>query len=67
LLAPYSSDGAVQYAIAQGAKKIVFDQANSPINAYIFAGPTAVATAAHRCSPISSADPEIAAYRKLAD
>ena len=32
--------------IAHGAKKIVFDQANSPINAYVFAGPTAVADAA---------------------
>ena len=44
--ARYSSDGAVQYVIAHGAKKIVFDQANSPINAYVFAGPTAVADAA---------------------
>ena len=45
--ARYSSDGAVQYAIAHGAKRIVFDQANSPINAYIFGGPIAVANAAH--------------------
>jgi branched-chain amino acid transport system substrate-binding protein len=45
--ARYSSDGAVQYVIEHGAKKVVFDQANSPINAYVFAGPTAVAKAAH--------------------
>jgi branched-chain amino acid transport system substrate-binding protein len=45
--ARYSSDGAVQYVIAHGAKKIVFDQANSPINDYVFDGVRAVATAAH--------------------
>ncbi|MGP0049800.1 MAG: ABC transporter substrate-binding protein [Solirubrobacteraceae bacterium] len=43
----YSSDGAVQYAIAQHATKIVFDQSNVPGTGYIAAGPAALATAAH--------------------
>ncbi|MBV9800454.1 MAG: hypothetical protein JO039_20550, partial [Solirubrobacterales bacterium] len=43
----YSSDGAVQYAIAQHASKIVFDQSNVPGTGYIFAGPQAVAAASH--------------------
>jgi branched-chain amino acid transport system substrate-binding protein len=39
----YSSDGAVQYAIRAGAKKIAFDQSNVPGTGYIAAGPTAIA------------------------
>ena len=41
----YSSDGAVQYALTQGATKIAFDQSNVPGTAYIAAGPNAVAKA----------------------
>ena len=41
----YSSDGAVQYVLAQGADKIAFDQSNVPGTAYIAAGPNAVAKA----------------------
>jgi branched-chain amino acid transport system substrate-binding protein len=41
----YSSDGAVQYVMAQGAKKIAFDQANVPGTAYVAAGPNALAKA----------------------
>jgi branched-chain amino acid transport system substrate-binding protein len=43
----YSSDGAVQYALAHGAKKIVFDQSNVPGTGYIAGGPAALAAAAH--------------------
>ena len=43
----YSSDGAVQYALAQGAKKIVFDQSNVPGTGYIAGGPLALANASH--------------------
>ncbi len=43
----YSSDGAVQYALAQHATKIVFDQSNVPGTGYIAAGPAALAGAAH--------------------
>jgi branched-chain amino acid transport system substrate-binding protein len=43
----YSSDGAVQYALAQHASKIVFDQSNVPGTGYIAAGPAALARAAH--------------------
>ena len=39
----YSSDGAVQYAIRAGAKKIAFDQSNVPGTGYIEAGPKLVA------------------------
>ena len=42
----YSSDGAVQYALAQHPGKVVFDQGISPISAYTAAGPNAVAAAA---------------------
>jgi branched-chain amino acid transport system substrate-binding protein len=59
----YSSDGAVQYALAQHASKIVFDQSNVPGTGYIAAGPAALATAAHvpitqltENVPISDAD-----------
>ena len=45
--ARYSSDGAVRYVIAHGAKKIVFEQGNSPVNAYFFGGVRALARAAH--------------------
>ena len=41
----YSSDGAVQYALAQHASKIVFDQSNVPGTGYIAAGPAALAKA----------------------
>jgi branched-chain amino acid transport system substrate-binding protein len=44
----YSSDGAVQYAIAQEKPdKIVFDQSNVPGTGYIAGGPTALANASH--------------------
>ncbi len=43
----YSSDGAVQYALAQHASKIVFDQSNVPGTGYIAGGPMALAAAAH--------------------
>jgi branched-chain amino acid transport system substrate-binding protein len=43
----YSSDGAVQYALARGASKIVFDQSNVPGTGYIAAGPAALAAAKH--------------------
>jgi branched-chain amino acid transport system substrate-binding protein len=39
----YSSDGATQYAIRAGAKKIVFDQSNVPGTDYIAGGPAAIA------------------------
>jgi branched-chain amino acid transport system substrate-binding protein len=39
----YSSDGAVQYALAQGVSKVVFDQANVPGTQHIAAGPAALA------------------------
>jgi branched-chain amino acid transport system substrate-binding protein len=59
----YSSDGAVQYALAQHASKIVFDQSNVPGTGYIAAGPAALAGAAHvpitqltENVPISDAD-----------
>src|SRR5581483_4575081 len=39
----YSSDGAVQYALAQHVNKIVFDQANVPGTGYVAAGPAALA------------------------
>lgn len=42
----YSSDGAVQYALAQHVTKIVFDQSNVPGTGYIAAGPAALAAAA---------------------
>ena len=41
----YSSDGAVQYVMAQGATKIAFDQSNVPGTGYIAAGPNALAKA----------------------
>jgi branched-chain amino acid transport system substrate-binding protein len=43
----YSSDGAVQYALAQHVSKIVFDQSNVPGTGYIAGGPSALAAAAH--------------------
>ena len=43
----YSSDGAVQYALAQHVSKVVFDQSNVPGTTYIAAGPAALAAAAH--------------------
>ena len=43
----YSSDGAVQYALAQHVGKIVFDQSNVPGTGYIEAGPASLTTAAH--------------------
>jgi branched-chain amino acid transport system substrate-binding protein len=59
----YSSDGAVQYALAQHASKIVFDQSNVPGTGYIAAGPAALTNAAHvpitqltENVPISDAD-----------
>ncbi len=59
----YSSDGAVQYALAQHASKIVVDQSNVPGTGYIAAGPAALAKAANtpivqltENVPISDAD-----------
>jgi branched-chain amino acid transport system substrate-binding protein len=43
----YSSDGAVQYALAQHVNKVVFDQSNVPGTGYIAAGPAALAANAH--------------------
>jgi branched-chain amino acid transport system substrate-binding protein len=43
----FSSDGAVQYALAQHVSKVVFDQANVPGWPYGAAGVKAVATASH--------------------
>ncbi len=43
----YSSDGAVQYALAQHVSKVVFDQANVPGTGYVAAGPAALAKAAN--------------------
>src|SRR5215472_10155833 len=43
----YSSDGAVQYALAQHVSKVVFDQSNVPGTGYIAAGPNALAKAAN--------------------
>jgi branched-chain amino acid transport system substrate-binding protein len=45
--ARYSTDGATQYAVAHGAKKVVSDQANVPGTQYNFAGSEAIAKAAH--------------------
>jgi branched-chain amino acid transport system substrate-binding protein len=42
----YSSDGAVQYLLKQGVKKIAFDQSNVPGTGYIEGGPIALAKAA---------------------
>jgi branched-chain amino acid transport system substrate-binding protein len=39
----YSSDGAVQYAVRAGAKKIAFDQSNVPGTEYIEGGPKLIA------------------------
>ncbi|MGH3249656.1 MAG: ABC transporter substrate-binding protein [Trebonia sp.] len=41
----YSSDGATQYVLANGATKIAFDQSNVPGTAYIADGPNALAKA----------------------
>src|ERR1700677_2697308 len=41
----YSSDGAVQYVLANGATKIAFDQSNVPGTTYIADGPNALAKA----------------------
>jgi branched-chain amino acid transport system substrate-binding protein len=43
----YSSDGAVQYALAMHVSKIVFDQSNVPGTGYIAGGPAALAVHAH--------------------
>jgi branched-chain amino acid transport system substrate-binding protein len=43
----FSSDGAVQYALAHHVTKVVFDQANVPGNQYGAAGVQAVAAASH--------------------
>ncbi len=47
----YSSDGAVQYALAQHVSRIVFDQSDVPGTGYIAAGPAALA--AHAGVPIT--------------
>jgi branched-chain amino acid transport system substrate-binding protein len=41
----YSSDGATEYVLTNGATKIAFDQSNVPGTAYIAAGPQALAKA----------------------
>jgi branched-chain amino acid transport system substrate-binding protein len=43
----YSSDGAAQYVIAHGAKKIVFDQSNVPGTGYNVGGIALIAKADH--------------------
>ena len=43
----FSSDGAVQYGLAQHPSKMVFVQSNVPGTGYIAAGPTALAKAAN--------------------
>src|SRR6201981_3339582 len=43
----YSSDGAVQYALAQHVSKVLFDHSNVPGTGYIAAGPAALAKAAN--------------------
>jgi branched-chain amino acid transport system substrate-binding protein len=43
----YSSDGAAQYVIAHGAKKVVFDQSNVPGTGYNVGGVIDIAKAAH--------------------
>ena len=43
----YSSDGAAQYVIAKGAKKIVFDQSNVPGTGYNVGGIKLIAKAKH--------------------
>ena len=58
----YSSDGAVQYALAQHVSKVVFDQSNVPGTGYIAAGPAALAKAAEH--PDRSADRERADHRR---
>ena len=45
--ARFSIDGAVQYALAQHADKVVFDTANTPGNGYFSAGAIELAHAAH--------------------
>jgi branched-chain amino acid transport system substrate-binding protein len=59
----YSSDGAVQYVLNQGATKIAFDQSNVPGTTYIAGGPDALAKAKNvpitnytENVPITSAD-----------
>jgi branched-chain amino acid transport system substrate-binding protein len=59
----YSSDGAVEYVLNQGATKIAFDQSNVPGTTYIAGGPNALAAAKHvpiqdftENVPITSAD-----------
>jgi branched-chain amino acid transport system substrate-binding protein len=41
----YSSDGATEYVLTNGATKIAFDQSTVPGDAYVAAGPTALAKA----------------------
>jgi branched-chain amino acid transport system substrate-binding protein len=41
----YSSDGATDYVLSQGASKVAFDQSNVPGTDYIAAGPNAIAKA----------------------
>jgi branched-chain amino acid transport system substrate-binding protein len=43
----YSSDGAAQYVISKGVKKVVFDQSNVPGTAYNVGGVLAIAKAAN--------------------
>ncbi len=43
--ARYSSDGAVQYMLAHGVKKVVFDQSNVPGTSYNIGGSQAIAKA----------------------
>lgn len=43
----YSSDGAAQYVLAHGAKKVVFDQSNVPGTGYNAGGVALIAKAAH--------------------
>lgn len=45
--ARFSSDGAVQYMLAHGVKKVVFDQSNVPGTSYNIGGSQAIAKAYH--------------------
>ncbi len=62
----YSSDGAVQYALAQHPSKIVFDQANVPGTTYIAAGPNALAKAANVPITDMTATPPVADANSVA-
>jgi branched-chain amino acid transport system substrate-binding protein len=68
----YSSDGAVQYALAQHVDKIVFDQSDVPGTGYIAAGPAALAGAAkvpitQLTEPVPITDADSVAIKEVDD